>query len=405
MVRANNRHPKGNTMKLTRRELALGTIAAATIPAQARAEAEPIRIGWLAALTGPLASPSIGFDRGVRFATDEINAKGGINGRKIELVVRDTQGDPTKAVNATQEVISRFKVHAIWGPTNSGELLATTPIMARAKVPSLVAGVVNSLIDPTKYPNAFRVTPSNIQWDAAVRNYTIEKVKAKKVAVVADATGYGTAALADSVAGFKAANIEVVYSATIDPAQPDVSPDILRMKNAGADAIVAWTVSSGLAARLMNARAEAGWDVPIVGHPAMGTGEIGKLVTKPANWDKVYIIGYKSCSFDDAGKLPARTQAFVDAAKGKFPLNDTSLWWVVSGVDSIRLIAEAVEKTGSSDADKIIGYWNTLTNWPGLYGTYSFSSTEHNGFHTDDIVLQRAYSQHDGAFALAPGYA
>jgi branched-chain amino acid transport system substrate-binding protein len=395
-------------MSLTRRGFALSAIAAsgvATLTNPSRAAEEPIRIGWLAALTGPLASPSIGFDRGVRWATDEINSKGGVNGRMIELIVRDTQGDPTKAVNATQEVISRFKVHAIWGPTNSGELLATSPIMARAKMPSLVAGVVNSLIDTTKFPNAFRVTPSNAQWDAAVRNYTLKVVKAKKMAIVADATGYGTAALADSVAGFKEAGTEIVYSGVIDPAQPDVTPDLLRMKNAGADAIVAWTVSSGLAARIMNGRAELKWDVPIVGHPAMGTGEIGKLVTKPENWEKVYIIGYKSCSFDDKGKLPPRTQAFVEAVKGKFTLNDTSLWWVVSGVDSIRLIAEAVEKTGSSDSDKIIGYWNTLKAWPGLYGTYTFSPTDHNGYNGDEIVMQRANSQHDGAFSLAPGYA
>ena len=393
-------------MSLTRRGFTLSAMAASSLAStSARADAEPIRIGWLAALTGPLASPSIGFDRGVQWATNEINAKGGVNGRKIELVVRDTQGDPTKAVNATQEVISRFKVHAIWGPTNSGELLATTPIMARAKMPSLVAGVVNTLIDPAKYPNAFRVTPSNEQWDTAVRNYTLKIVKAKKVAVVADATGYGTAALADSVAGFKAAGADVVYSGTIDPAQPDVTPDMLRMKNAGAEALVIWTVSTGMASRLMNARAELKWDVPIVGHPVLGSGDIAKLVTKPENWDKVYIIGYKSCSFDDKGKLPPRTQAFVDAVQGKFPLNDTSLWWVVSGVDSIRLIAEAVEKTGSSDADKIIGYWNTLKSWPGLYGTYSFSPTDHNGYQTDEIVMRRANSQHDGAFALAPGYA
>jgi branched-chain amino acid transport system substrate-binding protein len=394
-------------MSLTRRAFALTSAAATTAaiirPARS-ADAEPIRIGWLATLTGPLSSPGIGFDRGVRWATDEINAKGGVHGRKIEIITRDTQGDPTKAVNATQEVISRHKVHAIWGPTNSGELLATTPIMARAKIPSLVAGVVNSLIDPTKFPNAFRVTPSNEQWDGAVRKYCLDIVKAKKVAITADATGYGTSAHDDSVASFKKAGADIVYSGVIDPNQPDVTPDILRMKNAGAEAIVCWTVSAGMAARIMNARAALNWDVPIVGHPAMGTGEIGKLVAKPENWAKVYIIGYKSCSFDDSGKLPAATQAFVDSVKGKIKLDDTSLWWVVSGVDSIRLVAEAVDKTGSSDSDKIIGYWNTLKDWPGLYGHYSFSPTDHNGFSGSDIVMQKANSQRDGAFALAPGY-
>ena len=122
----------------------------------ALAQAEPIRIGWLAALTGPSSAPAIGFNRGVVFAAEAINAAGGVKGRKIEIITRDTQGDPTKAVNATQEMISQLKVHAIWGPTNSGESLAVTPIMARAKMPNIHPCVVDSLIDPQKFPNAFR---------------------------------------------------------------------------------------------------------------------------------------------------------------------------------------------------------------------------------------------------------
>jgi branched-chain amino acid transport system substrate-binding protein len=118
-------------MALGRRHLVAGTIGTLAAPPLARpalADSEPLRIGWLAALTGPSSAPAIGFDRGVRYAVDAINAAGGVKGRKIELVVRDTQGDPTKAVNAVQDMISRTKVHAIYGPTNSGEALATTAI-------------------------------------------------------------------------------------------------------------------------------------------------------------------------------------------------------------------------------------------------------------------------------------
>jgi branched-chain amino acid transport system substrate-binding protein len=392
-------------MSLTRRTVIRASAAALAMPAVARAADEPIRVGWLATFTGPLSSPTIGFDRGVKYAVEQINSKGGVNGRMIEVVSRDTQGDPSKAVNATQDVISRQKVHAIFGPVNSGELLATTPIMARAKMPSLVAGVVNSLIDPAKFPNAFRVTPSNAQWDDAVRNYCKTILKAKKVAITADATGYGTSAHDDSMISFKKDGFDIVYDGVIDPAQPDVTPDLLRAKNAGAEVIVSWTVSAGMAARMMNARAALNWDVPIAGHPALGTGEIGKLVSKPAYWEKVYQVGYRSCSYGADGKLPKPNQDFVDSVKGKFPLADTSLWWIASGVDAINLIAEAVAKTGSSDSDKIIGYWNTLNMWPGLYGHYSFSAKDHNGFLEADVVMSKANSQRDGAFDLAPGYA
>jgi branched-chain amino acid transport system substrate-binding protein len=396
-------------MKLTRRQFTLGSasavgLAASGLARPAIADSEPIRIGWLAALTGPSSAPGVGFNRGVLYAADAINAAGGVKGRKIEIVTRDTQGDPTKAVNATQELISRVKVHAIWGPTNSGEALATTPIMARFKMPDIHPCVVTQLIDPEKYPNAFRMAPSNAQWDDAVRGYCLKVVKAKKVAVVGDTTGYGTSAVKDSVEAFKKDGAEVVYQAQIDATQPDVTPDMLRMKNAGAEAIVVWSVATGMEARLMNSRASLGWDVPFVGHPAMGSGEIGGLVTKPENWDKVYIVGYRSCSFDAGGKLPARTQEFIDQVKGKINLADTSLWWVVSGVDAVNLVAAAVKETGSSSSEAIIGYWNSLKKYPGLFGDYSYSPTEHNGYPTDEVVMSKANSQKDGAFALAPGY-
>jgi len=137
-------------MRISRRDVLLGSagaLSAATLPfpKPAIAQSEPIKIGCLAAMTGPSSAPTIGFNRGVNFAADAINAAGGVKGRKIEIVMRDTQGDPTKAVNATQELISQAKVHAIWGPLNSGEALATTPIMARAKMPDIHPCVVESL--------------------------------------------------------------------------------------------------------------------------------------------------------------------------------------------------------------------------------------------------------------------
>ena len=386
----------------TRGGVALG-LASGALARPAIAASEPIRIGWLAALTGPSSTPAIGFDRGVRYQVDRVNAAGGVKGRMIELVTRDTQGDPTKAVNATQEMISRLKVHAIWGPTNSGESLAITPIMARFKMPNIHPCVVDSLIDPVKYPNAFRMAPSNTQWDDAVRNYCLNIAKATKVAVVGDTTGYGTTAVGASVAAFKKDGAEVVYQAQIDATQPDVMPDMLRMKNGGAQAIVVWSVSAAMEARLFDARATLKWDVPFVGHPAMGTGDIKGLVAKPENWDKVYIIGYKSCSFDAAGKLPARTQDFVDSVKGKIELNDTSLWWVVSGVDVVNLVAKAVGETGSSEAADIIGYWNTLKDYPGLFGDFTYTPQQHNGYPTNEVVMSKANSSRMGRLRARAG--
>lgn len=398
-------------MSISRRDILLGSagaIGAATLPFPRPAIAqssEPIKIGWLAAMTGPSSAPTVGFHRGVTFATNEINASGGVKGRKIEIVTRDTQGDPTKAVNATQELISQVKVHAIWGPVNSGEALATTPLMARAKIPDLHPCVVDTLIDTTKYPNAFRIAPSNGQWDDAVRSYCLKVLKIKKVAVIGDTTGYGVTAVKASVEAFKKDGADVVYSANVDATQPDMTPDMLRARNAGAEAIVVWSVSTGMEARMFNTRGSMNWDVPFVGHPSLASGELASLVEKPAYWEKVYAVGYKSCSYDKAGKLPDKSQQLVDRlTKAGIQLQDTLLWWVACGIDAVELMAKGVEASGSTDSAGIIKYWNSLTKYPGYFGSYTFTPTEHNGYPTDEIVMSEARSAKNGTFALAPGY-
>ncbi len=397
-------------MAVSRRDVLLGSagaLGAATFsfPMPALAQTESIKIGCLAAITGPSSAPTIGFNRGVKFAVEAINGAGGIKGRQIEAVMRDTQGDPTKAVNATQELISQSKVHAIWGPLNSGEALAVTPIMARAKMPNLHPCVVESLIDPAKFPDAFRIAPSNNQWDDAVRNYCLKILKVKKIAVIGDTTGYGVTAVGASVAAFKKDGAEVVYQANIDATQPDMTPDMLRAKNAGTEVIVVWSVSTGMEARMFNTRAAMKWDVPFVGHPSMASGEIAGLVDNPDNWKKVYAIGYKSCSYDASGKLPPKSEDLVARLlKANIRLDDTLLWWIAGGIDAIELVAKGVVESGSTEAEGIVKYWNTLSKYPGYFGDYTFSPTQHNGYPTEEIVMSESSTAKNGTFALAPGY-
>ena len=390
-------------MVLKRRTLVLGGLAS-PLARPSLAQSSPILFGQIPALTGSSSAPGVGFSRGVAFAADEINAAGGVKGRMIEVVTRDTQGDPSKAVNAVQELINRQKVHAIWGPVNSGEALATTPIMARANMPSIHPCVVDSLIDPAKFPNAFRTATANAQWDAAVVRYTGAILKLKSVAVFSDTTGYGTTANAASVKSLPAREVSVGYKALIDSNQADVSADMLRARNSGAQAIVIWTVSTGLLSRVINARGDMGWDVPIVGHPSLGSGEVAALLSKKDYWANVFQVGFKSASFGADGKLPPRSEAFIGKLGDKVKLADTNFWWVAGGYDAVHLVASAVEATGSSEAAAIIGHWNTLSAYPGIYADYHFTPTEHNGFPTDEVVMSRANSFRNGTFALAPGY-
>src|SRR5207237_6079275 len=153
----------------------------------------PIRIGYLPALTGPSSSTGIGINRGVELAVKEINAAGGVNGRMFELVTRDTQSDPTKAVNGAAELTRGHQVNVVFGPLNSGEALPVVPQLAKANVPQLHPCWVDQLTDAKKYPLCFRNGPTNQQIGGAANRYVVEVLKKKKVAVVSDTTRYGTA--------------------------------------------------------------------------------------------------------------------------------------------------------------------------------------------------------------------
>src|SRR5580704_4389765 len=398
----------GNDMSITRRKVLAGSAVGAAslasgLAAPAIAANEPIKIGYLPALTGPSSSTGVGINRGTVLAVDEINAAGGVDGRKLELIVRDTQSDPTKAVNAVAELTQRQKVALIWGPVNSGEALAATPLIERDKVPMIHPCWVDQLIDVKKYPMAFRNAPTNQQIGGAANHYVVDVLKLKKVAVISDTTGYGTASVEAYVPMLKSKGAEVVFSGHVDAANPDLKPELLRMRDAGAQVIMPWSVNAGFLARILNTRGAMGWDVPVVGQTTLGSGQTKALLDKPENWNKVYSNNFRQVCFA-GGKLPARAEEFVDRLKkAKVEMGDTLLWWIALGWDGAKMMGETLKAAGPN-ADDIVAHWNKTKDWPGVYGTVTWTPEQHNGFPDTEVVMCEVNSLKDGAFNLAPGY-
>jgi branched-chain amino acid transport system substrate-binding protein len=395
-------------MTISRRQVlagsAVGAVSLATgVASPAIAANEPIKVGYLPALTGPSSSTGVGMNRGIQLAVEEINNGGGINGRKIELISRDTQSDPTKAVNAVAELTQRQKVAMIFGPVNSGEALAATPLIARDKTPMLHPCWVDELIDVKKYPMAFRIAPTNTQIGAGANHYVVDVLKLKKVAVISDTTGYGTASVNTYVPMLKAKGAEVVYTNHVDAANPDLKPELLRMQNAGAQVIMPWSVNAGFLSRICNTRGAMNWDVPIVGQTTLGSGQTKALLEKPEYWNKVYSNNFRNCCYVD-GKLPPKVAEYVEKLKkAKIEFSDTLLWWVAVGWDSVELMAETFKNAGTKP-EEIVGYYNKLKAWPGIYGTITWTPEQHNGFPDSEVVMCEVNSLKDGAFNIAPGY-
>jgi branched-chain amino acid transport system substrate-binding protein len=394
-------------MALTRRQAlktAGAAAAAAGITKPAIAQKSPIQIGYLPALTGPSSSTGVGINRGVQLAVEEINKAGGVDGRQLELISRDTQSDPTKAVNGAAELTRGHKVSVMFGPINSGEALAVVPLLARSNVPQLHPCWVDSLADAKKYPMCFRNGPTNQQIGGAANRYVVEVLKKKKVAVISDTTGYGTASAVAYVPMLKQMGADVVYQAHVDAANPDLKPEILRMQAAGTEAIMPWSVNAGFLSRIINTRGQLAWDVPICGQTTLGSGQTKALLEKPEYWGKVYPNNFRPVCYGPGGKLPDRTAAFMDRLRvGKVDMSDTLLWWIALGYDTPHLIAQAIKASGS-EPEKIVAYWNQLKEFPGVYGDISFTLDEHNGYPDKQVVMVEANSLKEGAFNLAPGY-
>jgi branched-chain amino acid transport system substrate-binding protein len=383
------------------KKLALG---AALLAAASVTWAQPIKVGWLSSLTGPLSSAALAENQGVQLAVEEINKAGGILGRPIELLTRDTAGDPTKAVNFAQQLAFSDKVQFVIGPVNSGEGLAATPIIARAGVPNLVIGAIDELIDPVKYPRAFRVINTNRQWISTANDYALKVLKKSKVAVIADTSGYGTASAKTAIELLEKAGVKPVYSVLIDPNKTDLTDEMAKARAAGADIVMPWSAATGLLGRLLNARGEMGWNVPVVGHPSLMAAQIRKLLNKPEYWEGAYAAGYLSTTYGADGKLPERTQALVDKVRQKLGGGeiDVLFWWVAMGYDTVKIIEHAIKTAGSTDGAAIQKVLENTREFKGVYATYSWSATERNGFPDSNMAVNPANTFKDGSFKLAP---
>ncbi|WP_288585879.1 ABC transporter substrate-binding protein [uncultured Methylobacterium sp.] len=364
--------------------------------------AEPIRIGWLSSLTGPLSSAAIAENQGVQFAIKEINAAGGIDGRPLELLTRDTAGEPTKAVNLAQQLLFSDKVQFVIGPVNSGESLATVPIVARAGIPNIVIGTIDELTDPKKYPLAFRAINTNRQWIEGGNAYALDVLKRRKVAVIGDTSGYGTSSAKTAAALLEQAGVKPVYSVLVDPNKTDLTDEMTKARAAGADVVMPWSAATGLMARILNTRGDMGWDVPVVGHPAIMALPIKALLNKSDYWQNAFAAGYQSTTYVD-GKLPPRTQALIDKIKPALGGTiDFTFWWVALGYDTVKIIEHAVRQAGSTDPQKIKAVLESTRDLPGVYASYSWSPQDHNGFPDKNIVADIAASFRDGCYEAAP---
>jgi branched-chain amino acid transport system substrate-binding protein len=394
------------TKRPTRRRLLGGMAALAAVSSLSKpalAQSGPIRIGLIAALSGSFATNALAIEFGFHCAFDELNAAGGLLGRKLEVVTRDSAGDPSKAVSFARELLFNDKVDVIGGPTNSGEVLPTLGIVTNAKTVQIISGSVDDLINPQRYPMAFRCLNAASQWYTVAVKYNLTGLGRKKVAIIADNSSFGVLARQAVEKELAAQGVKPVYVVNADINKPDMTDDIVKARNAGADSIQLWSNASGFLARVLNARGEQAWDVPILAIPAVLQEQVANLLTKRAYWDNVFSPGYRNSIVDDAGHLPPATEAFLTRYKDKVgPFMAAGLYAMLQGYNIPMLYAAGVKKAGSIEAAKVTDGLETCGQIDLPYGPFQFSKENHNGFPDAGMAMVAANSlQANGGLKLA----
>ncbi len=225
--------------------LAAGIVSAALgalVPAQAQ---EPIKIGFAGALTGPAAFVGVEIKRGAEIAVDEINAKGGIKGRKLLLISRDDEHNPVKTVAQYRELVEREKVVAIIGATNSASMLAVAPIVNDTlKVPVICPATDATAITENDAQRQgrdnyiFRVGMYGTGQANFMVDTMVKRFGHTKVGLLTWTGGWGVTGRGELQRRLKENGLSPVADETFDNNDTDMTPQVIKLRNAGAQSIL-----------------------------------------------------------------------------------------------------------------------------------------------------------------------
>jgi branched-chain amino acid transport system substrate-binding protein len=227
--------------------IALILLVLAALPAVTGAQAPPIRVGFASAMSGPAAITGEGVRWGATLAVEEINAKGGVMGRKIEAYFADNKATPGEAVSAVRKLADVDKVDVIIGQTHSGACLGAMPVVKEIGLPMVIEACSHPQIRQLSGKGGNEWT-FRVALDDEIMAHTFARYMAKKgvktSSILAMNNDFGRGAANAYDAAFKKASIKLVSTEFFDPGQPDYRPVLTRLKRAGAESITGIILAS-----------------------------------------------------------------------------------------------------------------------------------------------------------------
>jgi len=376
------------TVSKTRQTLLVLAIAAgsASIPAAAQ---EVIKVGFVGALSGPSAKSGEAITRGLEVAIDEINARGGVLGKKITLIKRDDESNPAKGQIAARELIQNEKVSVIFGGIDTPVAMAVVPIVNKEKVPYVGTWAAGTPITRNgANPNyVFRVSAVDELVDKALINYAMKTHGAKKPGYMLINNPWGESNEKGLNLAIAERRIASAGSEKFEEKDVEMTSQLSRLKAAGADSIILVS-NAGPAAQVMKSIERMNWNVPVISHWGISGGRFPELAGNMAQ--KVVFIQTYSY-FGQQGEVGQR---MVGQLMKKYP-DIKAVSDIVPPVgyanayDAMHLTALAIAGGGGAGGDQIREGFYKIGEYKGLIKTYSkpFTASNHDALDEHDYIM------------------
>ncbi|QIB36209.1 ABC transporter substrate-binding protein [Ancylobacter pratisalsi] len=333
-----------------RGRLLAATVALGFMSSAALAQQEPC-IGNSAAVTGPAAFSGKAIKMGAEIAIDEINANGGVLGKKLRLIQYDDAGAPPRGVDNARRIALADKCIAILGGFHSTVAVAQVEPVHEIGIPYMGVWAANTKVTENgRDPNfMFRVSAKD-KWVARfLVNEALKVSKDGKIAFLYENTGWGNGALPDVKAALGARGKELAAAETFNWNDQDMSPQVLRARDSGADVVMIWSLDRE-ANQILRAMDKIGYKPTIIG--AWGiSGNLGELAGPLANGVRVMQTYSFLTPQSEKGKK------MLAAIGEKYGLTDPMSIKAASGIadayDGVYLLASAIEIAGSYDWKKV----------------------------------------------------
>lgn len=358
------------------------TTAALLLTASLSFAADTIKIGGLFSVTGPPAFLGEPERNTAKMVVDSINKAGGIKGQKLELVVYDTAGDATKAVQMATKLIKDDKVIAIVGPSTTGESMAVIPVAERERVPLISCAAGSKITDPVKR-YVFKTAQNDGLAVAKIYEY-LQKHKQNKVAILTVSDGFGASGREQlkSLAGKY--GMQVVVDDTYGPKDTDMTSQLTKIRGSQAQVLIVWGTNPGPAVIAKNAK-QLGLKLPLYMSHGVSSkkfialaGDAAEGVKLPSG--KVIVSDVLPKNDPQKGSLMAYVKDYQNHYKVEGDHFGGHAW------DGVMLIKTAIEKGGAT-TEGIRSALETIKDFHGIGGTFNFSAGDHAGLNKDAFIM------------------